>query len=361
MIECRIEHAFGDWSLQVDFRSEAKMLGLFGPSGAGKSTLLQALAGWIRPDQARIALGERILQDSQASIWLPIEARGIAVVPQAPLLFPHRSVRGNLEYAPGARARLESGAGQRMLRLLRLEGLLERRTTTLSGGEQQRVALGRAYLADPKMILLDEPTASLDSAMAREVMALLLEAKATWDIPMVFVTHRMQELLALADEALWIDGGRVLHQGAPRDVLSRADSVHPWPTRGVENLLSLTVAAHEPEQGLSWVALGGPQDLRLAIPPVAQAVGERVTVALRGEDILLAQADPGPTSARNALPVRLLRLTPVGEEVLVDLELGSQLLTARVTPGAASALRLTPGQALHVLIKTTACLPVIGT
>lgn len=360
MIELRIEHRWQGFHLDVDVQSASQVLGLFGPSGAGKSSLLHALSGWWMPDLGSVRVEGETWLDTQAGIALPIEARGCAVVSQDALLFPHRSVLGNLTFAPGSHKLWNTPEGQRILDLLRLGPLLERKPTTLSGGEQQRVALGRALLAQPRMILLDEPAASLDAPMAREVMALLLEIKREWKLPMVFVTHRTSELLALADEAAWIEAGRIVHQGAPLEVLAQGGREGGLPHHDVENLLSLTVAQHDAEQGLTWMSLGGEPELRLAVPPIDGPVGAPATIALQGEDILLAEANPGPTSARNVLPANLVRRTQVGEEVWVDLAVGAVELRARVTPGAASSLGLVPGKALYLLIKTTACRTLFG-
>ena len=213
LIEARIRHRFRGFTLDVELASDGPVLGVFGASGSGKTTLLLALAGGLRPEEARIAVAAaRALRGGRAAPRVPPERRGLALVTQDPLLFPHRSVRGNLAYAPGAAERLEAEEGRRILEVLRLAPLLERGVRHLSGGERQRVALGRALLAAPELLLLDEPTSALDAELARDVLALLLRVKRELGVPMVFVTHRAAELLALADDCAVLEAGRVVAQ-----------------------------------------------------------------------------------------------------------------------------------------------------
>ncbi|HPF14722.1 MAG TPA: TOBE domain-containing protein, partial [Planctomycetota bacterium] len=216
--------------------------------------------------------------------------------------------------------------------------------------------LGRAWLADPALVLLDEPAASLDASMAREVVALLLEAKQAWGIPMVLVTHRSTELMALADDCLLLEKGRIVAQGPPIEVLRQAKAHDTESWTGVDNLLALTVLEHQPKDGLTWLDLGAGE--RLAAPFVDLPPGQILQIAIRGEDLLLAQLAPGPTSARNHLRGQVTRLESIGGEVLVEVLVGTTRLQARITQGAARALELARDQAVHVLIKTTACTPL---
>ena len=213
MLRANLQHHLPDFSLQVDFESKGPVLGIFGPSGSGKSTLLNLLSGWTLPNGTGQAA--RIEAAGSELHGCPPERRGLGVVPQDSLLLPHKSVAANLAFSPGGAGRLAHSHGQQVVDWLRLGPLLDRRSDTLSGGERQRVALGRAWLSEPRMVLLDEPAASLDPELAREVIALLAEAKQTWGIPMVFVTHRPSELLALADDCLQMEAGRIRAQGPP--------------------------------------------------------------------------------------------------------------------------------------------------
>ena len=218
-LEVHIRHHFPDFALELDFATAGPVLGVSGPSGSGKTTLLHAIAGLLRPQEARIAVQGETVCEQPRGAWLPPERRRLALVTQDPLLFPHRSVRGNLTFAPGARERLEGDYGEMVLEVLRIRPLLERGVGNLSGGERQRVTLGRALLADPQLLLLDEPTSALDAELAQEVLGLLLQIKRDLEVPMIFATHRTSELLTLTDDCLVLDAGRAVAQGPPAETL----------------------------------------------------------------------------------------------------------------------------------------------
>lgn len=348
----------GAFQLEVDVDLEACVLGVFGPSGSGKSTLLEALVGTLRPGAGRLALDGEVLFDRAARRDVPVHRRGLALVPQDPLLFPHRSVRGNLTDAPGARARLASSLGDELLGVLGLEPLLGRSPSELSGGERQRVALGRAVLAGPRALLLDEPLSSLDQPRARAILALLLELRARFDLPMVFVSHQPSEHLALSEAVVALNAGRSVETGTPLDVLRRATPAHRSALEGVDNLLVLPVLEHADEAGLTWLDLGsdssGPP-ARLALPRCRAELGAPLRVGVLAEDILLARERPTAISARNVLEARITSLEPASGEVLCELRVGAADLRVRLTPGAVRELQLEPGGSVVALIKSTAC------
>jgi molybdate transport system ATP-binding protein len=352
-LACRVRLALGRFELAADFETSGPVLGVFGASGSGKSTLVHVLAGLVVPREAEIRLDDRLLCQRPGGVPVPVERRRMALVPQDALLFPHLSVRGNLTYAPGAGDELASDRGRRLCALLGLDGLLERAVTNLSGGEKQRVALGRALLSRPELLLLDEPTSALDAPLSREVLSLLLRLKQEIGVPMVLVTHRVGELMALADDCVVLEAGRVVAQGAPIEVLARPRHLGVANLVGVDNLLRAPVLSHDEEGGVSLLDLG--RGLRLAIPLTAAEPGEAVTVGLYADEILLCLSAPAGLSARNALPARVTTSTAVGREVLVTLAAGDHELSARVTPAAARELGLEPGRAVVAIIKSAAC------
>jgi molybdate transport system ATP-binding protein len=351
-IEARVRHRFAGFALDVALASEGPVVGVFGASGSGKTTLLHAVAGLLRPDEAEIRVGERVLCRRPGGPFVPPERRRLALVTQDPLLFPHRRVRDNLAWAPGAGARLAAAAGARILDVLRIGGLLERSVAHLSGGERQRVALGRALLSDPELLLLDEPTSALDAELSREVLALLLQVKRELAIPMLFVTHRAGELLALADDCVVLEAGRAVAHGPPLQVLARPRALGVANLVGVDNLLRLPVIQHDPEGGVTLLALGS--GLALAAPLCAAPPGAHVTVGLYADEVMLCRERPAGVSARNALPCRVARLSALGHEALAELELGAHRLQARLTPAAARELALAPGRPVVALVKTAA-------
>jgi molybdate transport system ATP-binding protein len=352
MLELSVRHRFPDFALDVELATAGPVLGVFGASGSGKTTLLHALAGLLTPDAARIAVRGRELCVRPGGPWVAPERRRLALVTQDPLLFPHRSVRGNLAYAPGAPVRLASAEGRRVLDVLRLAPLLERGAGGLSGGERQRVALGRALLAGPELLLLDEPTSALDAELSRDVLGLLLRVKRELGVSMVFVTHRAAELLALADDCAVLEAGRQVAQGPPVDVLKRPRALGVATLVGVDNLLRLPVLGHDEAGGVTLLDLGG--GLRLAAPLCDAARGERLDVGFYADDILLCLEPPVGLSARNALPCLVRSLDVVGAEVLAGLDVGEAALRARLTPAAARELGLAAGTCAVAVVKTAA-------
>jgi molybdate transport system ATP-binding protein len=358
LLEARVRQAFRGFALDVELASDGPVLGVFGASGSGKTTLLRAVAGWLRPDAGRVAVAGRVLCERPGGTWLPPERRRLAPVVQDALLFPHLDVRGNLAYAPGAGPRLAGAAGRRIVEVLRLAPLLERGVANLSGGERQRVALGRALLAEPALLLLDEPTSALDAELARDVLALLLEVKRELRVPMLFVTHKVSELLALADDCVVLERGRLAAQGAPVEVLKRPRALGVANLAGVDNLLRLPVLRHDEAGGVTLLELG--PGVALAAPLCDAAPGSAVGVGLYADEVMLCLERPSGLSARNALPCAVRRLDAVGHEVLVELEVGGRALRARVTPAAARELGLGPGARVVALVKTSS-LRLLGT
>jgi molybdate transport system ATP-binding protein len=352
MLELALSHRFADFQLELSLASRGPALGIFGASGSGKTTLLHAIAGLLRPDRGRIAVADRVVFARPGGIWVPPERRRLALVTQDALLFPHRSVRGNLAFAPGAAERLDTSAGRRILEVLRIGPLLQRRIANLSGGERQRVAIGRALLADPSLLLLDEPTSALDAELSRDVLGLLMQVKQILEVPMIFVTHRASELLALADDCAVLEAGRVVAQGLPVEVLKRPRALGLASLVGVDNLLRVPVVAHDEGGGVTLLGLGA--DLTLAAPLCDAAIGRPVEVGFYADEVLICLEKPAGISARNALVCDVVAIDHVGHEVLVGLRIGETSILARITPAAARELALETGRRVVALVKTSA-------
>ncbi|MCC6572816.1 MAG: molybdenum ABC transporter ATP-binding protein [Planctomycetes bacterium] len=355
MIEARIKHSFGRFALDVKFESKAPVLGIFGPSGSGKSSILNAVAGLTTPQEADIRLRTRAICVRPGGTVVKPERREIGYVTQDSLLFNHLSVRSNLVYAPHAVARFEGDFGARVIDTLRLQPLLESRPSQLSGGEKQRVAIGRALLCQPQVLLLDEPLNALDSELARDILALLIDVKRRFEIPMLFVTHRVGELLALADDCIVLDAGKIVAQGAPIQVLSQPRALGVAGLIGVDNLLRLNVRIHDPAGGVTLLALA--EGVDLAAPLCAAKADEQVTVGIYADEIILCLERPRGLSARNALACAVEHVDEVGPEVLVRLRVqrSGTTLAARITRAAASELALAAGRDVVAIIKTSAC------
>ena len=252
MIEIRIRKALGAFSLDVDLALPSDgITALFGASGAGKSSILNAVAGLLRPDEGRIALGEGVLFDSDARINMPVQKRHLGVVFQDGRLFPHMTVRQNLLY--GARS-TRTGVPPTLadvVDLLGLSKLLDRRPCDLSGGERQRVAIGRALLMKPDALLMDEPLAALDGARKAEVLPMLSELRALRRIPILYVSHQMDEVVRLADTLVLIDGGRIAAMDSVEALTSRLDLRHLTGRHEAGSVLRATVTGSDTEWGLT--------------------------------------------------------------------------------------------------------------
>ena len=344
------------FTLDAAFAAETDgIVALFGASGAGKTTLVDVIAGLVRPAHGRIALGDRVLFDSQARIDLRPERRRIGYVFQDGRLFPHLSVRRNLLYgcrfAPrdGRYATLE-----RIVALLGLEELLQRRPGTLSGGERQRVALGRALMAQPEMLLMDEPLAALDLPRKAQVIDYIERLRDEIGVPIVFVSHAVDEVARLAGTIVVLSSGRVAAAGPAAEVMARLDLD---PLAGIEAagaVLEATVQGHDAAYGLTALAVPGGI---LRVPRLRLVPGQRLRVRVRARDVALATAEPRQTSVLNVFRGRVVEIgARRGASVDVAVDIGARL-TARITARSADALALAPGTEVYALIKSVAVDP----
>ncbi len=325
---------------------------VLGPSGAGKTALLESIAG-LRPARGRVVVDGEVLQDSAARLRLPPERRRVGYVPQDGGLFPHLSVRANLLFGRRAAGRSSgdpAGDLAEVVEALDLGALLERHPRHLSGGERRRVALGRALLARPRLLLLDEPTTGLDPERARRALGQIREhvgdLRSGFAVPLLVVTHRPEEAAALAGEVLLLEDGRVRDSGATREVLLRAAL---GPGAEAETLIEARVAGHDREAGVTRVELPGPAPARLSIPHSPDLVaGRTVLLAVGAGEVLVATARPEGLSARNAVEVAIEAVEPAGDGFL--LRAGPWL--AHLTPEAIRELGLAPGARVWLVTKT---------
>jgi molybdate transport system ATP-binding protein len=334
----------------VEIRAPSSgVLALFGRSGSGKTTLAQVVCGLLKSDAARIVIDDSVLEDSRADIRVPAEQRRIGFVFQDARLFPHLSVAGNLHYGQ-RRTRLvkDMSRWDHVISLLGLQGLLERRVHLLSGGERQRVALGRALLAQPRVLIMDEPLASLDAARRNEVLPYLERLRDEFALPIIYVSHDFDEVLRLADHVVLLERGKVVAQGevgrmsleAQLRQIVGADAVGAVLNGEVESISST---------GLAIVRIGNAR-LRVNKPMVRS--GGRVRVQLLARDLILAIEPPRGLSVRNVIEGRVISLSPDDDETdLVRVDIGQAEVMARVTRAATQDLNLRPGLAIWVLVK----------
>jgi molybdate transport system ATP-binding protein len=329
---------------------------LFGPSGAGKSTVIAAAAGLLRPDQCRIVLDGHVLADTDCGIWLPPERRRIGLVFQDARLFPHMSVATNLRF--GLRRARASGpvAFDDVVALLGLGALLARRPHTLSGGERQRVAIGRALLAQPRLLLMDEPLASLDTARKAEILPYLAALKTALRLPVLYVTHALDEVSRLADSIVLIEAGRVAGYGPAPQIAARAD-LGLAQRDDAAALLDGAVAAHDRARGLTRIAAGGAE---FWVSLLDHPPGATCRIRIPAREVILAARPPEAISLHNIVPGAVRRITPAPRATLVEIALPAGALLARVTADAVAKLALAPGAPVLALIKSTSIEVVAG-
>lgn len=347
-----LRHAFPGFDLDVAFEAPPGVTVLFGPSGSGKTSLINAVAGLLRPDTARIAAGDWVLVDTTSRRFLPPHRRRLGYIFQEGRLFPHMSVRQNLLYgrwfAPRDAKREDFG---HVVEMLGIGHLLDRRPGALSGGEKQRVAIGRALLAAPKLILADEPLAALDEARKAEILPYFERLRDTVDVPILYVSHSSAEVARLATTVVALRDGKVAATGSPEQVLG---DVAAMGARGTASILTARVVAHHAD-GLS--ALDGAGG-RMWLPRVAHEPGASIRVRIAAQDVILSRARPEGLSALNILTGTIAEIHPgQGPGALVTLAMGDDRLIARVTRRAVEAMGLAPGQTCHAVIKSVAIAP----
>jgi len=353
-----LRHRFPSIRMDVEFEVRTPgVTALFGPSGSGKSTIINAAAGLLRPDECRIVIDGQVLGDTASGIWLPPERRRLGLVFQESRLFPHMSVATNLRF--GLR---RAGKGpirfEEIVELLGIGALLARRPHTLSGGERQRVAIGRALLAQPHLLLMDEPLASLDAARKAEIMPYLTRLKTALALPILYVTHAFDEVAQLADSIVLLDSGRLVACGPLSDIAARGDL--PLAQRDDAGALLLCrVVEHDAPRELTRLEGGG---ATLWVPLLDRTLGTDVRVRIPAREVILAGKPPEAISLHNVVPGEVRRIAgdPARRSVLVEIVLAEAALISRVTPDAIVRLGLAPGRPVLALIKSTS-IEVIGT
>ncbi len=353
MLDIRIKRRLGDFALDAAFQSESGVTALFGRSGSGKTTVVNAIAGLVRPDEGVITVNGVCLFDAAQGVDLPVPQRRVGYVFQEGRLFPHLTVRANLRYGYELAKPAERQVGfDHVVGLLGLEALLERRPGNLSGGEKQRVAIGRALLASPRLLLMDEPLAALDQARKREVLRYIAALHKEISVPIVFVSHAVEEVVQLAETVVLMADGRVVASGAVSQVMGRADLRAQGVAFEGGTVIEARVSAYDSSYDLATLDFDGGQ---LKATGIAAAVGESVRVRIRARDIAIALTEPADISVLNVLHGSVLDVV-AGDDAraVVRVKVGATVLTSRITRYSVERLQLTPGRAVCVLVKAVA-------
>lgn len=349
MISVAITHDFGNFGLNARFDTGAGVTAIFGRSGSGKTTLINAVAGLLRPQSGRITLNGRPLFDSATGLHLPPHQRRIGYVFQDARLFPHLSVRQNLRYGTRFHRRPTLPETD-VIDMLGIAALLDRSPGALSGGEKQRVAIGRALLSAPDLLLLDEPLAALDAARKDDILPYLERLRDSARIPILYVSHSLPEVARLATTLVLLQDGQVRRAGPLADLLADPDLAPLIGLREAGAVLTARVAAHHAD-GLTELMTGSGDALHL--PRIAAAPGDTLRVRIHAQEVMLSLTPPSGISALNVLPaiVDSIRIGD-GPGAMVRLTVGPDAILARITRRSALALALAPGTPCYAIVKS---------
>lgn len=341
----KTEKSFGAFTLTTDFTVSGDRIGIFGVSGSGKSTIVNMLAGLLEPDSGEITLDGDIFFSRVQRINLPPEQRRIAIVFQQHCLFPHLDVRGNLLYGfkrcPQELRTIDFNA---LVEVLQLEGVLGRSVTNLSGGEKQRVALGRAILANPRLLLMDEPLSALDDTLRFQIIPYLKSVSELFGIPYLFISHSLLEMRLMTDAVLVFEKGSMVQQ-TTSELLARSRMGQS--VAGYINLLKL--GSPQAAAGLFAYPWGDCRLLLSAGSDKVESVAE-----LSSKDIMLFKKHPEATSARNLLQCSVRTLFSSGRKIGVELDCAGNTLIAEVVQDAVNELEIIPGSTIYAAVKASA-------
>jgi molybdate transport system ATP-binding protein len=344
----------GDFALTVDAELPGLgITGVFGRSGAGKSTLIDTIAGIARPDRGRVTLGERSFVDVERKVWTPIEQRRVGYVFQDAKLFPHLRVLANLRYgAQRARDGQRGADWERVLEVMDLGALLTRWPNSLSGGERQRVAIARALLARPELMLMDEPLASLDAPRKAEILHYIERLRDEYPMPVLFVSHSVDEMVRIADHLLLLNAGQVVASGPFLELVSDTGLQPHLGRFEAGSVIECTVSSHDEAFELSTLTFSGGS---LRVPRLALPLGTRLRARLRARDVALATRDPSDLSITNRVHGRIIDLVQrEGPYLDVVVDASGTRLLALVTRESCQRLGLALGTPVVALIKAVA-------
>jgi len=350
-IQCRLNITRADFILDVDLSLPPKgVTAVFGPSGSGKTTFLRALAG-LEKNKGFIKVNEAIWQDEQH--FVPKHERSIGYVFQEASLFEHLNVKDNIEYGFKRAVGADQSVMQRAIKLLQIEHLLARRASQLSGGERQRVAIARALSANPDMLLMDEPLASLGDKHKQEILPFLELLHSELKIPMIYVSHSIDEVAHLADHLILLDEGSVVGNGEISEMLTRLDLSLAHGERAA-SIIKAKVLEHDDNYNLTVIDFSGGQ---LFVPRKQIAVGCDVRLRMEARDVSLTTQRQEETSILNILPAIVDEIVDEGDaQVMVRLKVGNDLLLSCITKKSAELLKLQVRKEMYVQIKSVALL-----
>ena len=349
-----IRHRLGDFALEAGFSADGGVTALFGRSGSGKTSLIRIIAGLARPAEGTVRLDDEVLVDTGRRLFVPPHRRRFGYVFQEARLFPHLTVRQNLNYGRWfSRKDARPENPDRIVGLLGIGDLLDRQPANLSGGEKQRVAIGRALLSAPRLLLMDEPLAALDEERKGEILPYLERLRDEVGIPIVYVSHSVAEVARLADRVVLMAGGRIEAVGPASEVLGGPRLASAMERREAGSVLSGHVETRDDVHGLATIRLAG--GAAILVPGAGVSAGEAVRLRIPARDVMVATVRPEGLSALNILEGRIEAVEPDGEGMAsLRIACGGDQVRARITALSVERLRLAPGLAVHAVIKTVA-------
>ena len=349
MLDVSINRHLGELNLSAHFTMGQEIFALVGPSGAGKSATLNIIAGFLRPDSGRLRLRDQILFDAESGVNLRPEKRGLGYVLQEPFLFPHYTVRGNLEYGLKARGSGEI-AFDEVVSVLELEPLLQRKPTRLSGGEKQRVAIGRALLSSPALLLMDEPVSSLDQETRWRILRFIKTCHQRFALPILYVTHSLEEVEYLSDSMAVLEKGTVVAAGSREKLMRSGQLLRTSQGKQFTNLLRARVERSDESAEITSVNVGGKS---FSIPVGAFRQGEELLLGIKPNQIVVSKEHPANMSARNIYCGKVRAVLKGDNTVMVLLDSGFDLYV-EVVQDTIRDLNIDIGDELHYMFKARA-------
>ena len=342
------------FTLDMEFTASPGFTILFGASGAGKTTILDCIAGLRKPDAGRVVAGEEVLFDSQQSINVATRSRHVGYLFQTLALFPHMTVRQNIEYGLASIQQEErEKRTEEIANSFGIAKLYDRRPAEISGGERQRVALARALVMRPVALLLDEPMSALDAVTKATILDDLRRWYEQQAVPILYVTHEREEVYALGNRVLVLEAGKIVADGAPQEALGRPRLESVAQLAGFENIFECTVTATHVHEGTMSCRIAG-SDVILETPLFRVDSKKAVRVGIRGGDILLATAQPQGLSARNVIAGTIVSLRQQDVTVIAEVDCGAKFVV-HLTPGACQSFELEAGKPIWLVVKTYSC------
>ena len=352
MLKLNFRKQLGNFQLDIDHTITEKVTAFLGPSGSGKSTLLNCISGILHPDEGELLFSGQTLYSSLQKRCVPSEKRHFGYVFQEGYLFPHLTVQQNISYGrprrPNDNTQIDIAT---IIDILEIGELLDRYPNQLSGGQRQRVAIARALGMSPRLLLMDEPLTSLDAGLKNRILPYLHHIKGAFDIPLLYVTHSISEVMALADEAFLLSEGRITDRGEPHQLLTSPSALPVAQMTGVENILTLPVVIASEERGVTELALG---EQRLMVSYTETEPGATIPIAIRARDIIVAMDSDLQLSARNILRGTIRGVAAQAGRVMLSVDIEGHLLSVEVTSDAREQLGLAEGTVCYFIIKASA-------